>query len=238
MKKEANDLFAHKNYNRALAKYGKAFRIAENALLYSQDDEAQMNEFCVSMFLNVSICSLKLGKYKYTISMCKKVLSIEPNHLKATFLIGKVYRLQSKFNKAKEFLLRAKQMSPLNGDVCKELTLLSKDIQSYNDSMEKMCKAMFNNKDEEESKENQQNGDDASTKHEDLVFNLKEINQSLLETFELRIKDYVNNTRKDSIKLSNVYVGSEVELIRKICKDHDLLCEVESNCITVSKRHE
>lgn len=56
-----------------MAKYGDAIRLAENALLYSQKEEEQMQEICVKMFTNVAVCSSKLGKYEHTVRMCEKV---------------------------------------------------------------------------------------------------------------------------------------------------------------------
>ncbi|KAF1742821.1 hypothetical protein MXB_137, partial [Myxobolus squamalis] len=124
--KEANDCFKHNHYGKALGRYGKALRLAEKASLFSGEDEEQMNEFCVKMFLNVGLCSLKLKKYKYAISMCERVLSVQPNNLKATFRLGQAYRHSGDFNKSKQFLIHAKTIAPLNSDICDELFLLSR----------------------------------------------------------------------------------------------------------------
>ncbi|KAF0990474.1 hypothetical protein HZS_5971 [Henneguya salminicola] len=123
---EANDLYHHGDYRRAIKVYGKSIRIARDAALYSQEDEDQMNDFSAKMFLNVALCSLKLGNYKNTISMCKRVLSLKPDELKAFFRLAQAHRLNANYVKAKKFILIAKAKSQVNSDILEELAALSR----------------------------------------------------------------------------------------------------------------
>ena len=68
----------------------QAVRLLEGAHLKDEKDEKEWKQVLLKLYLNQSLVSLKMNKYRLAIAQCRKALDIEPNNVKANFRLGRV----------------------------------------------------------------------------------------------------------------------------------------------------
>ena len=75
-------------------------------------DEA--NEIILSSYLNAAMCHMKLEQYIEAIEKCKKVLTKDPNNVKALFRRKSAYAARTQdFDEAKADLIKAASLAPI-----------------------------------------------------------------------------------------------------------------------------
>ena len=68
----------------------QAVRLLENRRLKNDEEEAKWKSLLVKLYLNVSLCNLRLRKPKVAISHSRNALSLDSKSVKAIFRLGQV----------------------------------------------------------------------------------------------------------------------------------------------------
>ena len=68
----------------------QAVRLLEEKRLKNEEEEKKWKAVLLKLYLNQSLCSLRLGRPKLAITQCRKVLDFDPNNVKAYFRLGQV----------------------------------------------------------------------------------------------------------------------------------------------------
>ena len=139
-----NERFREGQYCAAARRYSKALKyiISINPNCVSDGEIEMVYDLKKSCLSNLAVCQLNLKLYDYVVKNCSKVLSMEPNHVKALFRRGKSYMYMGDNESARKDLERAKELDKNNRSVIellKELT--SREIQEkrhYHQALKKM----------------------------------------------------------------------------------------------------
>ncbi len=81
-------------YNAVTYLSSQAVRLLEPARLKDEVEEKQWKEVLLKLYLNQSLVSLKLNKYRLAVAQCRRALDIDPRNVKANFRLGQVSRSQ------------------------------------------------------------------------------------------------------------------------------------------------
>ena len=68
----------------------QAVSLLENSRLKNDEEEIRWKSVLLKLYLNVALCSLKVGKYPVAITNSRKALELDENNVKALFRIGEV----------------------------------------------------------------------------------------------------------------------------------------------------
>ena len=69
----------------------QAVRLLEEKRLKNEEEEQKWKAVLLKLYLNQSLCSLRLGRPKLAITQCRKVLDFDPKNVKAYFRLGQVH---------------------------------------------------------------------------------------------------------------------------------------------------
>ena len=90
---EANEAYKQRNYDRAMELYEKVISsVDEHCLLEKEDKTEHVLSLYISVYSNLSQCLFNKKKYSEVIRVCKKILSLNSNHLKSLFRIGRAFK--------------------------------------------------------------------------------------------------------------------------------------------------
>ena len=70
--------------------HNQAVRLLEGARLKDEKEEEEWKQVLLKLYLNQSLVSLKMKKYRLAIAQCRKALDIQPKNVKANFRLGQV----------------------------------------------------------------------------------------------------------------------------------------------------
>lgn len=68
----------------------QAVRLLENRRLKNAEEEKKWKQILVKLYLNLSLCYLRMRKPKPAITYSRNVLDFEPKNVKAIFRLGQV----------------------------------------------------------------------------------------------------------------------------------------------------
>lgn len=97
----------------------------------------------ILLMMNICQCFLKIDDYSNVIIMCAEVLKLDSNNFKTLYRKGYAYLKKNDTDRAKEFLLKAKNIEPSNNQVIKALILLKDQIQINNTKDKEVFKDIF-----------------------------------------------------------------------------------------------
>lgn len=138
-----NDLFRQNEFFRAIKKYDKGIQLLETCRVQDATEEKKMNDTLLLLYMNASLCSLKLGQGARAKTFGRKALDIDPKNIKAVFRIAQGFQKEGEFSKAREWYLRAQRQEPNNSEIRVALQKLDQDVQRWRLSEKQMCKRMF-----------------------------------------------------------------------------------------------
>ncbi len=119
----------------------------ENRRLKDEEEEKKWKTCLVKLYLNLSLCNLRMHKPKPAITNCRKVLDLDKRNVKAVYRLGQVsirsnlvplqqtshllqaYMQLSEFNLSRQHLVRAGRMAPGNSEIRQELEKLNRYAQ-------------------------------------------------------------------------------------------------------------
>ena len=82
----------------------KAVRLLENRRLKDECEEKKWRAVLIKLYLNVSLCYLRMRRPKPAITNSRKVLELEPKNVKAIFRLGQVRSVEGSSRVALTFL--------------------------------------------------------------------------------------------------------------------------------------
>ncbi len=84
-KDEATEIFKGGVYKTACARYSKALTHCTKFFDLSADDEAEVKQLKISLYLNIALCYLKMEKNEQVLNNCNHALELDPRNPKAYF---------------------------------------------------------------------------------------------------------------------------------------------------------
>jgi tetratricopeptide (TPR) repeat protein len=83
--------------------------------------EKAIRELQLASHKNLSLCYLKLARFRDCIEQCRLVLDIEPNNLKVVYRIGRSYLELRQFDSAEHYFKRGFYLDPQEREVMRAL---------------------------------------------------------------------------------------------------------------------
>ena len=214
-----NDLFRQNEFYSAIKKYEKGIQLLETCRVQNVVEEKKMNNALLLLYMNASLCALKLGQGARAKRYGRKALDIDPKNIKAVFRIAQGFKKEGDFAKAREWYLRAQRQEPNNADIKVALQKLEQDVQRWKLSEKQMCRRMF----PVAAKENIA----PESEEERPPTGVSEEVKSLMIK---RLQDFQNDDKQNEIVFPSSLTSNEVNFLVEEAKKYDL------RCITPSKK--
>ena len=142
-KAEANELFSHKNYRHAAARYVKALSHCAKFFDLTPDQDEEVKAVKLSLNLNLALAYVKLENFPNALRAANEALAIDENSTKALFRRSSIYYEQKKFDEAKKDITKALKAAP-EDTACKKLSArIDQQLKRQKDKQKKMAKKMF-----------------------------------------------------------------------------------------------
>lgn len=142
-KEEGNELFKGGNFRPAAARYHKALTHASKFFDLSPDDEIEVNQLKLSLYLNLAQCYIKLENWDNTLRNCDDALNIDANNSKALFRRSVVWEAKKDYEKALDDLKRAEELNPEDKLIVKAKEKILKLIAKEKEKEKKMWGKAF-----------------------------------------------------------------------------------------------
>jgi len=142
-KEKGNDYFKKGELQPAMKHYYGALNYANGLYGLSVVDERALKDLKVSVYNNMSLVHQKQGKPDKAIADLNLVLSLDADNLKALFRRGKLYHSLGNIDKARADLDKAKELSPTDADVTRELQALSIKEKQQAEASKRVYSKMF-----------------------------------------------------------------------------------------------
>ena len=108
-----------------------------------QDYEKEIFSLQSTLMLNLAACQLKFQQYPLVVRNCTRVLSMEPENVKALYRRGQALTMMNDFDGAREDLTKAKKLEPSNRAIDEQLKLLESRQQAHDTKYKDALKTMF-----------------------------------------------------------------------------------------------
>lgn len=142
-KAEANELFSHKNFRHAAARYVKALSHCAKFFDLTPDQDEEVKAVKLSLNLNLALAYVKLENFPNALRAANEALAIDENSTKALFRRSSIYYEQKKFDEAKKDISKALKAAPEDA-ACKKLSArIDQQLKRQKDKQKKMAKKMF-----------------------------------------------------------------------------------------------
>jgi len=139
-----NEAFGMNQMGRARGQYSQAARLLENGHLQNEKEEVKMKEILLKLYLNISLCQLKLNMHPMACKYARKALEIQPKNVKALWRLARALRHMGEYSEAKRKIYQASQLDPRNKDIMEELNTLNAEMEKHKQRESGMAKRMFN----------------------------------------------------------------------------------------------
>ena len=138
-----NELYKQKRLTRAIKKYKKALSFFDSEYNLKDEEKKKGKEFKVPCYLNIAACALQNKNYKEVIENCNKALEIDRKNLKGLLRRGHARILMDEWDLASRDLEKAKEISPADKDVLREVKLLKRKMAEQNRRDKKKFAGLF-----------------------------------------------------------------------------------------------
>uniref|UniRef100_A0A7S2Q280 Uncharacterized protein n=1 Tax=Skeletonema marinoi TaxID=267567 RepID=A0A7S2Q280_9STRA len=142
-KTEANELFSGKNYQHAAARYAKALSHCNKFFDLSPDQQNEVNEVKLSLYLNLAFAYIKLEKLDNAFLQCNEALKCDATSVKALYRRATVLYQKRKFDEASKDLDEAEKLAPDDKALKKLRVLVEKQMTKQKAKEKAMAKKMF-----------------------------------------------------------------------------------------------
>jgi len=102
-----------------------------------------MDNIKLPCLLNLAACQIKLKSFSDCIITCSQALDVDTKNVKALYRRGQAHSGSGEFEKAKEDLTEAVQLSPNSKEIRLELEQLKKNIAAYKQKEKEMFAGVF-----------------------------------------------------------------------------------------------
>jgi hypothetical protein len=128
-KEEGTELFKGGNWKPACARYHKALSHCSKFFDLSKEDEEEVRQMKLTLYLNIASCYIKLAQWDQVFRNCEDALNIDPVNVKALFRRASAYEGKKEWEKALTDMKRCQEINvkedPL---VTKSLERIKKEI--------------------------------------------------------------------------------------------------------------
>jgi molecular chaperone DnaK (HSP70)/tetratricopeptide (TPR) repeat protein len=142
-KAEANELFSGGNYQHAAARYAKALSHCTKFFDLSPEQQKEVNDVKLSLYLNLAFAYIKLEKLDNAFLQCNEALNIDATSVKALYRRATVLYQKRKFDEASKDLDAAEKIAPEDKAVKKLRLLVEKQLMKQQAKEKAMAKKMF-----------------------------------------------------------------------------------------------
>jgi len=142
-KKEANELFSDKNYRHAAARYAKALTHCSKFFDLSPDEQKEVDDVKMSLYLNIALAYIKLEKLDNALQSCNDALKIDEKNTKALYRRATVLYQKRKFDDAVKDLVQAEKLAPDDKAILKLRKLVDQQLANQKKKEKAFAKKMF-----------------------------------------------------------------------------------------------
>ena len=142
-KEEGTELFKGTNWRPAAARYHKALTHAAKFFDLKPDDEAEVKNIKLSLYLNLAMCYIKMESWDRVTENCKHALDLEPKSAKALFRRSQASEARKDYTSALEDLKLAKEYAPEDAGITKAEVRINKLIAKEKAKEKKMYGNIF-----------------------------------------------------------------------------------------------
>lgn len=142
-KEEGNELWKGGNVRPAAARYHKALTHCAKFFDLSPDDEKEVGQVKLSLYLNLAQCYLKLENWEQAIRNCDDAIAIDASNAKGLFRRGSAHEARKDWEKAMADFKRAESLAPEDKLVAKAIDRIKKQMQKEKDKEKKMWGGVF-----------------------------------------------------------------------------------------------
>jgi len=145
-KDEGNDKFKQQEFAKARACYERAVRLTETPRAADGAVEEQIKAIRLPVLCNLALCCLRVEPEEAfrALEACEEVLSVEPDHAKATYRKGKALVELNELREAEYELTRACKLSPKDATVRKDLEQLRQRLKDIKAKEKATYDGLFN----------------------------------------------------------------------------------------------
>eukprot|EP00112_Aurelia_sp_Birch-Aquarium-sp1_P024134 Seg748.1 transcript_id=Seg748.1/GoldUCD/mRNA.D3Y31 product="Inactive peptidyl-prolyl cis-trans isomerase FKBP6" protein_id=Seg748.1/GoldUCD/D3Y31 len=210
LRQRGNDEFKNKRYTQALKTYRKAVDQMETSRLADEEEERTMEKTCLTLYLNASICGIKIGNWRNAAIFARKALRIDKKSVKANYRLGKALGQMSEFEDARKLLLEAQRLDPKNREVRAELEKLNNNLKKFQQMDKMMCSKMFEptsnprTSNPTASASNTETSGIVSTEEDDA-------SQGMLDFIKNKIRDFQDDSSQKELPLPPSLKPNELE---------------------------
>eukprot|EP00794_Sanderia_malayensis_P014000 gene14000-15458_t len=203
-----NDAFKKKQFIPALKSYKKAIGYLENCRLANEQEETDMFNMCLKLYLNSSLCCLKMNEYGKAAMYARKALRVDRQNVKAHFRLGRALLNMGEFVDARVSLLQAQRLSPGNKEVSEEIKTLGEKVKKFNEVNRSIYGKMFGESDEKRASPVQENLGEEESK-------------GLIEYVVKKLVDFNNNADETELPLPLCLKKNEIDKISSLAPDYN-----------------
>lgn len=200
----ANDMFRSKHYKPAIARYRKLTRILEDVSVSNEEEDNQRQGYLLKLYLNLCLCYTNIRNSQKAIIYGKLALKLDENNPKALYRLGNALILADDFDKAKEYLLRAREHKPFHSCVQKVLIELERKRKEHQQWESNFCRRIFA----------------ASIDEKPATENTAEANE-FRKVLKEQFKKFVESDDKE-LAFSAGYNDWQLDIVKSLANEHNL----------------
>lgn len=114
-----------------------------NQMSLSVEEEEELGNNILPIFLNLAACNLKLSEYEEAFENCHEVLDKDPNNAKALFRRGQAKNALQNWEDAIKDFEAALKCQPDDKGIIRELQKVKKTRDDYKNNQKKAYSKMF-----------------------------------------------------------------------------------------------
>jgi len=142
-KEEGTELFKGGNWRMAGARYSKALTHAAKFFDLSPEDEQEVKDVKLSLYLNLSMCYIKMSNWDQVMRNTGEALTLDPNNAKALFRRASAFEAKKDWDKALEDLKAAAAANPADKGIPKAQERVKKMVEKEKAKEKKMWGNVF-----------------------------------------------------------------------------------------------
>jgi len=144
LRKTGNEAFGLNQIRRASSSYMRAVKLLENANLKNEQEEIEMKQSAVKLYVNMSLCDLKEAKSGRSCKNARKALEIEPKHVRALYLLARALQQLGELESAKKEIYKAHKIKPGNEDIMGVLRSIDSELSRNRRKDQVLSRKMLN----------------------------------------------------------------------------------------------
>lgn len=142
-KDEGTELFKGGNYEHATVRYIKSLTHCAKFYDCNDEDRKEIDEIKLSLYLNLSLCYIKLNSFDKAYENTKEALKIDPENVKAMYRQATCLEKRNELREAKKLLDKVIKVQPEDPATLKLMKLVDQKLEIQKKKEKQMAKKMF-----------------------------------------------------------------------------------------------